>query len=153
MRGDDLMTFIHQIELFHGLETSQLACIASLSLCQSYPAGAVIFAQESLADAVYIIGEGQVEVLIGNQTTPALYLGAGQVFGEMALVDSGTRSATIRVVDDNTTIYRIPSADFLDLCQRDTAIGYLLMRNIAQDLSFKLRHRHLETSEPNRSED
>ena len=39
----------------------------------------------------------------------------------------------------------IKEADFTALCERDTHIGYVVMRNMAADLSFKLRHRHLAT--------
>jgi hypothetical protein len=31
----------------------------------------------------------------------------------------------------------------LNLCEKDTNMGYMVMRNIATDLSFKLRHRNL----------
>jgi hypothetical protein len=31
------------------------------------------------------------------------------------------------------------------LCERDTHIGYVVMRNLAADISFKLRHQHLAT--------
>jgi CRP-like cAMP-binding protein len=59
----------------------------------------------------------------------------------MALVDDGTRSASILAAGNGATVYGIPNRDFTDLCQNNTAIGYVMMRNIAQDLSFKLRHR------------
>jgi hypothetical protein len=33
--------------------------------------------------------------------------------------------------------------DFIQLCEQDTDIGYKVMRNLAADMSFKLRHRNL----------
>jgi hypothetical protein len=38
------------------------------------------------------------------------------------------------------TIHR---ADLDALCQQETRIGYVIMRNLAADLSFKMRHRNL----------
>jgi len=41
-------------------------------------------------------------------------------------------------------LYAIPHKDFWDLCTNDCQIGFIVMRNIAVDLSFKLRHRNLQ---------
>ncbi len=70
-------------------------------------------------------------------------LGDGQIVGEMALVDRGPRSATVRVVSDGAVLQVISAGDFLRLCDEDHQLGYLVMRNMAADLSFKLRHRNL----------
>jgi CRP-like cAMP-binding protein len=99
---------------------------------------------------MYIVNTGQVEIRVHDQDRhghAALFLGRGQVFGEMALVDSGARSATTVAVEDGTTVYAINSDAFNSLCQQDSGIGFVLMRNIAQDMSFKLRHRQLDPSE------
>jgi CRP-like cAMP-binding protein len=69
-------------------------------------------------------------------------LGKGQSFGEMGLVDRGARSATVRAASD-TDVYVINCDKFLELCHADTRLGFLVMRNIAADLSFKLRYRNL----------
>jgi CRP-like cAMP-binding protein len=69
-------------------------------------------------------------------------LGQGQTFGEMGLVDRGARSATVRAGTD-TEVYAINCHDFLNLCHENTHLGFLVMRNIAADLSFKLRYRNL----------
>jgi CRP-like cAMP-binding protein len=70
-------------------------------------------------------------------------LGTGQIIGEMALVDRGPRSATVRAIHTPTIVQVIRHADFHQLCQENTQIGYTVMYNIAADLSFKLRHRNL----------
>jgi CRP/FNR family cyclic AMP-dependent transcriptional regulator len=67
-------------------------------------------------------------------------LGTGQVFGEMTLVDRGARSATVKAVKDGTVLYVIPHAAFLELCQEDNHIGFIVMRNLAADMSLKLRY-------------
>jgi CRP-like cAMP-binding protein len=61
----------------------------------------------------------------------------------MALVDQGPRSATVRSISDNTVVLAIDRQGFVDLCERDNHLGYVVMRNMAADLSFKLRHRNL----------
>jgi hypothetical protein len=49
----------------------------------------------------------------------------------------------VRSVDDGTIVHSISREVFNDLCETDTAIGYTVMRNMAADLSFRLRLRNL----------
>ena len=61
----------------------------------------------------------------------------------MALVDHGPRSATVRALTDNTVVQIVNREDFVRLCDGNHHMGYVVMRNMAADLSFKLRHRNL----------
>jgi CRP-like cAMP-binding protein len=138
------METLQQVDFFRGLDDSQLAELNRITAEEHYSQGAVICQQGDVADSFYIIGQGQAEVRLQERdgTQQALvYLGTGQVIGEMTLVDEGLRSATVIASDPDTVVYSIPHRDFHALCEQYTAIGYQVMRNIAQDLSFKLRHR------------
>jgi CRP-like cAMP-binding protein len=75
-------------------------------------------------------------------------LGKGQIFGEVALVDEGPRTASARCIADGTRLWVAKRADFISLCEKDTSIGFLVMKNIAADLSFKLRLVNLTRKEP-----
>jgi CRP/FNR family transcriptional regulator len=145
------LELLSQVELFHGLDSAQMAALTELIQLQTFANGDEIFRQGSDGDQMYVIADGQVEIRFhddeAQQGYAALYLGSGQVFGEMALIDDGPRSATVVSIEDNTQVYGFPIQAFNELCKRNTAIGYILMRNLAQDLSFKLRHRHFDTSE------
>ncbi len=99
----------------------------------------------------YLIRSGTVQIITNPdilETKPELAdavmvnLGRGQSFGEMGLVDQGARSATVRAGSD-TKVYAINCQQFQELCHEDTHLGFLVMRNIAADLSFKLRYRNL----------
>lgn len=145
----DAKAAMKQAVLFYGLDDAQLEQLVGISHARTYTRNQVVFSEGDSGDGMYIIGSGQVAVAQvdddGN-TTPSLYLGEGQIVGEMSLVDGAARSASIVAVDEGTEIYYIATEDFTALCQKNTDIGYIMMRNIAQDLSFKLRHRH---SSPN----
>jgi len=94
---------------------------------------------------MYVIGQGAVEVYIeglSDQRT-LVVLGNGQVVGEMALIDYGYRSASVRATKDGCKYYVVTRDDFISLCQNNTRIGFIVMRNLAIDLAFKLRHRNL----------
>jgi CRP/FNR family cyclic AMP-dependent transcriptional regulator len=141
-------------ELFLELTPEQVERIAALGKEVTYNADDIIISEGAPSHEIYIICSGMVEVEVvkgtiqdvpgAPQLSSIVRLGQGQVFGEMALVDSGARSATVRCAKDDTVLYVIPHRDFWDLCEGDHHIGFVVMRNIAADLSFKLRHRNLQ---------
>ncbi|MDY7077982.1 MAG: cyclic nucleotide-binding domain-containing protein [Chloroflexota bacterium] len=145
---------LQRCELFSGLTPEQIEQVATLCQEVIYNTDDIIIHEGGPADAMYIIHSGTVAVLVSAgmipdvagppQLTPLVRLGQGQFFGEMALVDYGARSATVRCIENNTVVYVISRQDFWDLCDGDHHIGYIVMRNIAFDLSFKLRHRNLQ---------
>lgn len=143
----ELVKILKGVELFRGLNAEQLERLAAISHQEVYNADQVIFDQGVPGHKMYVINRGEVEIRInaGSKHT-SLYLGQGQIFGEMALLDQSDRSAAVIAGQDNTIVYSISSSDFLTLCTSDTALGYIMMRNIAMDLSFKLRHRNLDPS-------
>ena len=141
-------------ELFLDLTPEQVEQIAALGREEVYNAGDIIISEGAPSHEIYLICKGMVEVEVAKgavqdvpgapQLSSIVRLGQGQVFGEMALVDSGARSATVRCAADDTMLYIIPHQDFWALCESDHHIGFIVMRNIAADLSFKLRHRNLQ---------
>jgi len=147
---DELLQILKGVELFRDLSEDQLDQISKISKKEAYSKGDIICKQGDPGDAMYVISSGQVEINVSDNkgnAYSALYLGAGQLVGEMALVDEGTRSASVIGVEDETVVYNIPNNKFTALCVADTAIGYIMMRNIAQDLSFKLRHRDYDPTD------
>jgi len=138
---------LKQVSIFSDLSGEQLACIASLCREETHNKGDVIVRENEPSKELYIIQEGTAAVVLGAPSlsgpTPILHLGKGQIFGEFSLVDRGLRSATVNATADGTILYVIDSDDFIKLCDEDNHIGYTVMRNIAADLSFKLRHYNL----------
>lgn len=94
---------------------------------------------------MYIVAEGSGEVFIqGIENSRSLViLGKGQVIGEMALLDQGYRSASVRATSKGALLYVIESDDFHKVCEKNNHIGFVVMRNLAIDIAFKLRHRNL----------
>ena len=145
----EIKNFLRGIEMFIGLSTEQLDEVADLCKARTYAANEVVIERNSPADSFFLIEEGVVKILTAPESDAesqvdavVVTLGQGQSFGEMGLIDSGARSATVQTSTD-TRLYEIDCNRFRDLCEMDTDLGYLVMRNVAIDLSFKLRHRNL----------
>jgi CRP/FNR family transcriptional regulator, cyclic AMP receptor protein len=140
------------VHLFTGLPDSELDEIGSIAAEEVISAGEVVIEQNSIGNQAYAIAEGSVEVFIrglgseadsGSNERVLVILGKGQVFGEMALIDQGYRSASVRAGREGARLYWFDSKEFNELCRANTHIGFTVMRNLAIDLAFKLRHRNL----------
>jgi NADH dehydrogenase len=78
-----------------------------------YESGEIIFHEGDIGDYLYIITKGSVEVLKNKEgkSMPVATLSQGQYFGEMALINQRTRSATIRCLE-STDVLALRKKDF-----------------------------------------
>jgi len=145
---------LKRVDIMNGLTEEQLGQVAAVCREEVFVAGEVIVREREPTDELYIIDSGSAEVDLSGNGGPTgtripagpqslISLGQGQVFGEMALVDTGLRSATVRCSSNGTRVFVISGHDLIGLCEHNTDIGYRVMRNLAADISFKLRHRNL----------
>lgn len=139
----DIRNFLRGVELFEGLSDDDLEEVAALCDERRLNRGELLAKEGEPGDELFIITEGFVEVLLEAPSRVVVNLGSGQLIGEMALVDGGPRSATVRAISNPTVVQVIHRKDFDNLCNQNTRLGYSVVRNIATDLSFKLRHRNL----------
>ena len=145
----EIKAFLKQIEMFIGLSDDMLDEVAKLCQSETHEADSTIIERNSPPTHFYLIQEGTVKIMTSPEDTAkdsseavVVTLGKGQSFGEMGLVDNGTRSATVKAVTQ-TDLLVIDCALLRGLCEANTDLGYQVMRNIATDLSFKLRNRNL----------
>lgn len=140
--------FLQQVEMFIGLSEAMLDEVARLCQPVQYEADQTIVERNSAPIQLYLIQEGTVKILAttpeaaGEAEPVVVTLGKGQSFGEMGLVDNGLRSATVKTIT-HTQLLAIDCVQLRGLCETNTDLGYQVMRNIAADLSFKLRNRNL----------
>lgn len=136
---------LKQVQLFASLTDDELAQLAQICREVSAGPGDLVIQQNTTGTEMYIVAKGSVEVFIEglDSARTLVMLGEGQVIGEMALIDQGYRSASVKVNKQGATLYRIESGDFYRLCDANTRIGFVVMRNLAIDIAFKLRHRNL----------
>lgn len=142
MSISDLLKKVH---LFSGLDDDELERIGQIAAWGESEPGDMLIRQNTTGTEMYIIASGSVQVFIEGfaDEQSLVVLGRGQVVGEMTLVDHGYRSASVRVTEEGCTFYLIEREDMEALCKEHEHIGYAIMRNLASDLAFKLRHRNL----------
>lgn len=128
---------LSQIPIFASLGDEDRSSLAERIDRQSVPKGSTLFRRGEPGNALYIIIHGQIRIFAstrqGNEITLAL-LGAGEFFGEMALLDGQPRSASAEATEDT-------ELHFLD---RDNFFSFLMhkesaLRAILCALSRRLR--------------
>ncbi len=92
------LDILRAVPILSNVPQADLVALAQASRERSYPAGQVILRQDAPGDAMYVVIEGRVKVvLIGEDGREVILsvLGAGAVFGEMSLLDDEPRSAHV----------------------------------------------------------
>ena len=116
---------------------SQLSPEARLELEESaeevlLSAGETLFVAGDVADAAYSLVSGRLEVAVDGSAVRLL--GPGAVLGELALLTSGTRSATVRARRDSVLL-RLRPASLLTVMERHPAAGGAVARVLAHQLA------------------
>lgn len=149
MAEELILQVLGRVDLFKGLGPDDLIQVARICSARSFAAGEVIFEEDSEGDELYIIHRGSVQVVVWirsadgeSRQTVINTLWEGRSFGEMVLIGGGTRSATIRCAEE-CLLLMINRYDFDRLCEGNPQIGYRVMRNIAEDLVYKMRSSNL----------
>jgi len=112
--ASQLAEFLSQIALFSPFSLTQLLYMAYKMTKKEFQAGNLILKQGDGGETFYVIEEGEAEVLFQIETTelkPIARLGKGECFGEMALLKTGIRAATVQA-STNLICYELSKADF-----------------------------------------
>jgi CRP/FNR family cyclic AMP-dependent transcriptional regulator len=94
-------------------------------------AGDLIFAQGDRGEVMYVVAEGQAQILIDGKAVETV--AAGGIVGEMALIDSGPRSASA-IAKTECILVPLDDLGFRDLVGRRPEFALLVMRVLVQRL-------------------
>jgi CRP/FNR family cyclic AMP-dependent transcriptional regulator len=137
----DLTPPLARIQLFNGLSQPALDLVASIATEEHHPKGTVLFRVGDPGDALFLILSGRVRIsreVPGMGEEALTILGAGDAFGELSIIDSGTRSADAHIHEDAVLIkIKKDAMEHLLFTHRDLA--YEVLWNAARLLSARLR--------------
>jgi type IV pilus assembly protein PilB len=110
-------------------------------------AGAVVFSEGDPGDAMYLLVSGEVSVFLSDRSlglsVELARLGAGQVFGEMALVTGSPRSATVKATEDSRL--KVLSREILfKLVQAAPQVGLMIAGVLAKRTEELNRNQWIE---------
>ncbi|MDQ6660209.1 MAG: cyclic nucleotide-binding domain-containing protein [Chloroflexota bacterium] len=100
---------LSRVDLFHNLNKKELQALARVCKEQQYSAGTTVISEGTTGVGLYILTKGEVRITQGDKQLNTA--GAGEVLGEMSLLDDLPRSATVTAVDDVTALL-LPSWEF-----------------------------------------
>lgn len=135
-RNDDTRNLLADIDLFAGMTPPQLDWVAQRAHRRVFEAGRNVMTIEQPGEAVYIILYGTVKIHIeqGDRDVILSILGAGDLLGEMSLIDSVGRSASA-VTLENSLLLWTDKGTFNYMLDNFTSVA----RNLVKILSARVR--------------
>ena len=128
-------------ELFEGLTPEEVREIIHVSRHMSLEAGECLFEQGDPSEAMYVVGDGRLQVLaqtpVGEEVVLA-ELESGAVVGEMSIIGGGERSARVEVLEE-TTLFRLARDSFESLREQNRPAAYKLILRLARMLGDRRR--------------
>jgi signal transduction histidine kinase len=123
----DLPELLSDVKMFSETESEVLDALASQLKEIPVRPGHIIFRKGDEGNAMYIIKSGSVRVHDGNHVLSRL--SAGQVFGEFALFDNETRSASV-TAEEKTVLLELQQEDFLRVVAGKAEVTAGVLRNV-----------------------
>ena len=126
-----------RVELFSGLDKKELHTLAESCQERKYSAGTRIISQGETGVGLYVITSGKVRITRANNPDRAEEelgtAGAGDVLGEMALLDDLPRSASVTAVEDVTALL-LPIWEFRTVLRNHPDIALKLLAVLSRRL-------------------
>jgi CRP-like cAMP-binding protein len=119
---------LQRVPLFAGLNKREARQVARLFKERRFAAGETVVQTGSGGAAFFVIDSGEAKVVVAGKERATLK--AGDHFGEIALIDEGTRTATITAVTD-LVCYGLTHWDFRPLVEANGTIGWKLLQSLA----------------------
>ena len=126
--AEDTAALLARVPAFEELGPSELAAVAAVAVPRSFGAGEAVFREGDASDTCYIVREGHARAVRehadGRQITLATF-GPGEIFGELAMFDPESRSATVEALD-NLHVLAILGQDMRRLMREHAEIAVKL---------------------------
>jgi CRP/FNR family transcriptional regulator, cyclic AMP receptor protein len=122
---------LERVPLFENLSSRERQSVAQSFKERSFSSGDVVASEGTGGIGFFIIDQGEAAVSVRGE--PVATLGPGDYFGEIALIDEGSRTATITAQTD-LRCYGMTSWDFRPLVESNASIAWKLLQVLAKRL-------------------
>ena len=127
---------LSSINIFSDLSDNDLEKLQKVFKPRNYLKNSMIILEEEYGDLVFVVKTGTIKITRvndeGKEVILAL-LGAGEIFGELAILDGEARSANA-LAQENCELLAINKEDFLDILKHNFSISYNLLCELAKRL-------------------
>ncbi len=138
---------LSEMDILAGFSGQEIGLVESILKELRYSAGETIIREGDVADSLYLLAAGRVSICLniktGSRRQRLSTLTPGLAFGDLALLDGGTRSADV-IADEPTLCYVLPTAKLDTLARSHPEIQSKLIFNIGRELSARLRRADAE---------
>ncbi|MEY2516998.1 MAG: hypothetical protein QOJ89_4356, partial [bacterium] len=133
--GPDRLALLRGCGFFAGFDDEHLKGVLERMRERTLADGEVVFAAGAPGDALYVVAEGTVEVSLERDSRRVRLgiLGPGKVFGEVALIDGGPRSATCGALGD-ATVLELGQDAFATLAEAYSPLSLRLLEALIANL-------------------
>lgn len=134
--GADTVSLLRRVPVFAGLADEDIARVAEVAVPRRFDAGEVVFREGDDSDTCYIVRSGLARAVREHpdgRTITLSNFGPGDIFGELAMFDRESRSATVDTIEPTEAI-AILSGDMRRLMSEHPEIAVKLISALAQRL-------------------
>lgn len=125
---------LENIFIFSGLSHTELEVLENHMITRTYRKNTIVINEGDEASSLYIILSGKVKVFLSNAEGKEIIIntqGAGEHFGELALLDDAPRSASV-MTTEKSSIGAISKIDFVTLLSKHPELALKLTRELTQ---------------------
>ena len=122
---------VQGVPLFADLDKRELQGLASSMKERTFNTGQTIASEGQTGIGFFVIADGTAKVTQGDEERATL--GPGDYFGEIALIDDGTRTASV-TADSDLKVYGLTSWEFRPLVETNASIAWKLLQTMAKRL-------------------
>lgn len=135
---------LERLALLGDLSPEQIERLRGALEPVAFAAGQVIFHSGDPGSALYLVTSGRASVHIRHEDGDIrlVTFAAGAVFGELALLDRGPRSATV-TADEDIEGFGLSETAFAELCRQHPDIAIKLLQALGRELSVRIRHANM----------
>jgi CRP-like cAMP-binding protein len=131
---------LREIPIFADLSTEDLELVANIAREEWYPANTAIFHQGEEGNVMFVIVEGRLQVVMTANGTEQVLAerGPGDFVGEMAVIESARRAATLHTQSD-VRVLAIDGETFKRILRERPDVSFAVLRNISRRLRERTR--------------